>query len=39
MLRVNAIRSAVYVGEQECPYDEEYDGNDMTGVHLLSLYG
>lgn len=39
MLRVNAIRNAVYVGEQECPYDEEYDGNDMTGVHLLAYMG
>lgn len=39
LLRVNAIRSAVYIGEQECPYDEEYDGNDMSGTHLLAYLG
>ena len=39
MLRVNAIRNAVYIGEQECPYEEEYDGNDMSGTHLLAYMG
>ncbi|HWM61725.1 MAG TPA: GNAT family N-acetyltransferase [Rhizomicrobium sp.] len=39
MMRVAAIRNAVYVGEQECPYDEEYDGNDMSGTHLLAYMG
>ena len=33
------FRSAVYVGEQECPYDEEYDGNDLTATHLLAYIG
>lgn len=39
MLRVNAIRNAVYIGEQECPYDEEYDGNDFAATHLLAYIG
>lgn len=38
-LRVAAIRSAVYIGEQECPYEEEFDGNDFTAVHLLGYVG
>jgi predicted GNAT family N-acyltransferase len=39
MLRVNANRNAVYIGEQQCPYDEEYDGNDISGTHLLAYMG
>jgi predicted GNAT family N-acyltransferase len=39
LMRVVSIRSAVYIGEQECPYDEEYDGNDMSGTHLLGFVG
>jgi predicted GNAT family N-acyltransferase len=37
--RVIAIRSAVYIGEQECPYDEEYDGNDLAATHLIAYVG
>jgi predicted GNAT family N-acyltransferase len=39
LMRVAAIRSAVYVGEQECPYDEEFDGNDFSATHLLAYVG
>jgi predicted GNAT family N-acyltransferase len=39
LMRVTAIRNAVYVGEQECPYDEEYDGNDLSATHLLAYMG
>lgn len=39
LMRVAAIRSAVYIGEQECPYDEEYDGNDLSATHLLAYMG
>jgi predicted GNAT family N-acyltransferase len=39
LMKVVAVRNAVYVGEQECPYDEEYDGNDLTAVHLLAYIG
>lgn len=38
-LRVASIRSAVYIGEQECPYEEEFDGNDFTAVHLIGYVG
>lgn len=37
--RVIAMRSAVYIGEQECPYEEEFDGNDLSATHLLVYIG
>ena len=37
--RITAIRSAVYIGEQECPYEEEFDGNDLAATHLLGYVG
>jgi predicted GNAT family N-acyltransferase len=39
LMRVVAIRNSVYVGEQECPYEEEYDGNDLAATHLLAYIG
>lgn len=39
MMRAAAIRNAVYIGEQQCPYEEEYDGNDLSGMHLLAYLG
>jgi len=39
MMRVAAIRNVVYMGEQECPYYEEYDGNDLSATHLLAYMG
>ena len=36
LIKVIAIRSAVYVGEQGCPYEEEFDGNDFSGTHMLA---
>ncbi|MGH6871529.1 MAG: GNAT family N-acetyltransferase [Rhizomicrobium sp.] len=30
-----AVRAAVYMMEQHCPYDEEFDGNDRTCTHLV----
>jgi predicted GNAT family N-acyltransferase len=38
-LRVSSVRSAVYMAEQECPYEEEFDGNDFAAVHLLGYAG
>ena len=36
LMKVQAVRTLVYMGEQDCPYDEEYDGNDFCGAtHLL----
>jgi len=39
LMKVAAVRNAVYVGEQECPFDEEYDGNDLSATHLLAYIG
>ena len=36
-MRVAAIRAIVFMGEQNCPYDEEFDGNDFTGTQVLAL--
>jgi predicted GNAT family N-acyltransferase len=35
MTKVIAIRSAVFLTEQSCPYEEEFDGNDYAGAHIL----
>lgn len=36
LMHVMAVRTLVYMGEQACPYDEEYDGNDFAGsTHLI----
>ncbi|HTK36557.1 MAG TPA: GNAT family N-acetyltransferase [Caulobacteraceae bacterium] len=36
LMQVMMVRSLVYIGEQQCPYDEEYDGNDFCGAtHLI----
>lgn len=37
MMRVAAVRSAVYIGEQACPFNEEFDGNDLAATHLLAF--
>jgi predicted GNAT family N-acyltransferase len=39
LMRVVSIRSAVYIAEQECPYLEEFDGNDFSSTHLLGYVG
>ena len=35
LMQCFALRAAVYIGEQQCPYGEEFDGNDFTASHLL----
>lgn len=36
MQRIAVVRALVYMAEQDCPYDEEFDGNDLAGAtHLL----
>lgn len=32
-----AIRAIVYLGEQNCPWDEEFDGNDDAATQVLGL--
>ncbi len=39
LMRVSSLRSAVYIGEQECPYEEEFDGNDLSATHLIGYVG
>ena len=39
LMRVVAIRGAVYLSEQRCPYEEEFDGNDQCAIHLLGYVG
>ncbi len=34
--KVMVVRALVYMNEQDCPYEEEYDGNDFAGAtHFL----
>lgn len=35
-MHVAVIRAAVYMGDQHCPYYEEFDENDFAGTHLLA---
>ncbi len=30
-----AVRTLVYIGEQKCPWKEEFDGNDFSALHIL----
>ncbi len=40
LAQVMAVRALVYIGEQVCPYDEEFDGNDFAGAtHLILRVG
>jgi predicted GNAT family N-acyltransferase len=34
--QARAIRAAVYMSGQNCPYAEEFDGNDHTATHLVA---
>jgi len=38
IMQITAIRSAVFLSEQKCPYEEEFDGNDFCGVHLIGYH-
>jgi predicted GNAT family N-acyltransferase len=35
-MKVVAIRSAVFLAEQDCPYAEEFDHNDLSACHLIA---
>ncbi|MEA2953494.1 MAG: hypothetical protein QOJ96_3014 [Alphaproteobacteria bacterium] len=39
LMVVTSIRSAVYMAEQNCPYDEEFDGNDLVAAHFIGFIG
>ncbi len=37
LMQVIALRAVAYVGEQRCPYAEEFDGNDFAGAtHIVA---
>lgn len=38
--KISVVRALVYMNEQDCPYDEEFDGNDFAGAtHLILEVG
>lgn len=39
LMQVTAIRSAVFLTDQACPYEEEFDGNDLCAMHLIGMMG
>ena len=39
LMQVTAIRSAVFLTDQVCPYEEEFDGNDLCAIHLIGSVG
>ena len=39
LMLMTAIRSAVYLAEQDCPIEEEFDGNDLVAAHFLGFVG
>jgi predicted GNAT family N-acyltransferase len=39
LMTVIAIRSAVYIAEQDCPLGEEFDGNDLVAAHFIGFIG
>ena len=36
LMQVFAIRAAVFMADQECPYHEEFDGNDFSASHIVA---
>lgn len=37
LLMVYTIRAAVYMAEQDCPFAEEFDGNDHCATHFIGF--
>jgi predicted GNAT family N-acyltransferase len=37
--KVSVLRALTYMAEQDCPYEEEFDGNDLCALHLLAYEG
>lgn len=35
-MKVVAVRASVFLAEQDCPYDEEFDNNDLSACHLIA---
>jgi len=39
LMRIVSMRTSVYISEQSCPYEEEFDGNDLSATHMLGYVG
>src|SRR3954463_16216868 len=39
LMLVTAIRASVYLAEQDCPIEEEFDGNDLVAAHFIGFIG
>jgi predicted GNAT family N-acyltransferase len=39
IMQVIAIRASVFMSDQVCPYEEEFDGNDFCATHLIGYMG
>ncbi|MDH3476331.1 MAG: GNAT family N-acetyltransferase [Rhodospirillales bacterium] len=39
MTQALVVRAAVFLGEHDCPYAEEFDGNDCTATHFIGYVG
>ncbi len=37
LAKAMALRAAVFMAEQDCPYEEEFDDNDFCSSHLIAL--
>lgn len=35
MMKCFSVRAATYMSEQQCPFDEEFDGNDFCATHFI----
>ncbi|WP_218641411.1 GNAT family N-acetyltransferase [Bacillus cereus] len=38
-LKANLVRAIVYMHEQHCPFEEEFDLNDFTATQIIGLIG
>lgn len=38
-LQAFAVRAACFIGEQDIPYSEEFDGNDFGATHIIAYLG
>ena len=39
IMQIVAIRASVFMSDQICPYEEEFDGNDFCAIHLIGYMG
>lgn len=37
--RIVALRAVAFMAEQNCPFEEEFDGNDFAATHMLAFAG